>query len=394
MRFRLLVAAISIATMCNAANFDEIVDSIYSNNIEVKAIEHRLAGDAAAIRSTNNLEATSIDFEYLFGQKAVGDKYAIGIAQGFEWLGVYSSRNKRNNASISALTYAATAQKIGIRQNIEQICIDLVYINKQIALKRQLQNNMLTLRESYNKGFNKGEITIIDINKLNITILDIDRTLKSLYLQQNALFESLKAANSSDGLTADILNLLTEYPNSGLKDFGYYANIIEHFDPDIRSSQAAGEASKWDASTAKMQNLPSFAVGYKYVDELGDKFHGITASLSIPIFSNRHKTKSSRAYSIAAQYATTQLNVSKLTQLSSDYKAALSLQEQIGSYKNTLTDENIAVLNKALNASQISLLDYIMEVNFFIEATDNLLSMEHEYQSLLSKINKYSCLIN
>ena len=38
MRFRLLVAAISIATMCNAANFDEIVDSIYSNNIEVKAI--------------------------------------------------------------------------------------------------------------------------------------------------------------------------------------------------------------------------------------------------------------------------------------------------------------------------------------------------------------------
>lgn len=269
-----------------------------------------------------------------------------------------------------------------------------MYINKQIALKRQLQNNMLTLRESYNKGFNKGEITIIDINKLNITILDIDRTLKSLYLQQNALFESLKAANSSDGLTADILNLLTEYPNSGLKDFGYYANIIEHFDPDIRSSQAAGEASKWDASTAKMQNLPSFAVGYKYVDELGDKFHGITASLSIPIFSNRHKTKSSRAYSIAAQYATTQLNVSKLTQLSSDYKAALSLQEQIGSYKNALTDENIAVLNKALNASQISLLDYIMEVNFFIEATDNLLSMEHEYQSLLSKINKYSCLIN
>ena len=377
MRFRLLVAAISIATMCNAADFNEIVDSIYSNNIEVKAIEHRLAGDAAAIRSTNNLEATSIDFEYLFGQKAIGDKYAIGIAQGFEWPGVYSSRNKRNNASISALTYAASAQKIGIRQNIEQICIDLVYINKQIALKRQLQNNMLTLRESYNKGFNKGEITIIDINKLNITILD-----------------SLKAANSSDGLTADILNLLTEYPNSGLKDFGYYANIIEHFDPDIRSSQATSEASKWDASTAKMQYLPSFAVGYKYVDELGDKFHGITASLSIPIFSNRHKTKSSKAYSIAAQYATTQLNVSKLTQLSSDYKAALSLQEQIGSYKNALTDENIAVLNKALNASQISLLNYIMEVNFFIEATDNLLSMEHEYQSLLSKINKYSCLVN
>ena len=157
MRFRLFVAAISIATICNAADFDEIVDSIYSNNIEVKAIEHRLAGDAAAIRSTNNLEATSIDFEYLFGQKAVGDKYAIGIAQGFEWLGVYSSRNKRNNASISALTYAATAQKIGIRQNIEQICIDLVYINKQIALKRQLQNNMLTLRESYNRVLTRGK---------------------------------------------------------------------------------------------------------------------------------------------------------------------------------------------------------------------------------------------
>lgn len=51
MRFRLFVAAISIATICNAADFDEIVDSIYSNNIEVKAIEHRLAGDAAAIRS-------------------------------------------------------------------------------------------------------------------------------------------------------------------------------------------------------------------------------------------------------------------------------------------------------------------------------------------------------
>ena len=50
------------------------------------------------------------------------------------------------------------------------------------------------------------------------------------------------------------------------------------------------------------------------------------------------------------------------------------------------------MLEKALSGGQISLLNYLLELRYFLEAQQTLLDLEFEYNSILAKLNKYSLL--
>lgn len=393
--FFVIAIATLTSQMLHASDIDELIGIIRQNNIDIKAVDARFNTSSLSIKSTNNLlDATSVDFEYEFGEKSVGDKYSIGISQGFNWPGLYNARSKADKAHISALSYVAIAQKCDILLNIKQICNELVFTNRQIALQSEMVNNMNRLKTAYDKGFERGEVSIIDVNKLKIEILDISRNLNILRSRRSVLTESLRTANGGIRLSDELVNGLTEYSSQELQPITYYSDLLDRYDPDLNNARIGLEASKYDVSVAKMQNFPGFSVGYKYTNELGDQFHGITAGITIPYFANSNNVGVSKAQQIAMQYEKEGLDISKQSELYADYTLASSLCSQIKDYGDALGKENIEVLNKALDGSQITLLDYITEVNFFIEATKNLLSMEYEYNSLITKIDRYSLIIS
>ena len=79
--------------------------------------------------------------------------------------------------------------------------------------------------------------------------------------------------------------------------------------------------------------------------------------------------------------------------IKNDYAQAVYLRSQIYSYNSVLTDSsNIEMLEKALSGGQISLLNYLLELRYFLEAQQTLLDLEFEYNSILAKLNKYSLL--
>ena len=50
------------------------------------------------------------------------------------------------------------------------------------------------------------------------------------------------------------------------------------------------------------------------------------------------------------------------------------------------------MLQKALEGGQISLLDYLLELRYFLEAQQTLLDLEFEYNTLMTDLNKYQLL--
>lgn len=99
----IMAAMVSVPAFADC--IEEIVSLVRTNNLDIKAIEAETDAADRDIRSTNNLKDTSFDFEYLFGNSAVGDKWGIGVAQEIDWPGLYSSRGKANASRISALNY-------------------------------------------------------------------------------------------------------------------------------------------------------------------------------------------------------------------------------------------------------------------------------------------------
>lgn len=79
--------------------------------------------------------------------------------------------------------------------------------------------------------------------------------------------------------------------------------------------------------------------------------------------------------------------------IKTDYSHIVTAKSQIHSYNNVLeSGNNEKMLQKALEGGQISLLDYLLELRYFLEAQQTLLDLEFEYNTLLTDLNKYQLL--
>ena len=372
---------------------EEIVSLVRTNNLDIKAIEAETDAADRDIRSTNNLKDTSFDFEYLFGNSAVGDKWGIGVAQEIDWPGLYSSRGKANASRISALNYLGEWKCLTILVEAKRICLEIIDINKQICLNNRIVADMSQIKDAYDKGFDHGEISVLDVNKLKIEMLNTNRRTKELAVKRRQLTERLKALNGNNELPSGIVDNLTEYPAVHLSGRSVYEERMMQHDPERMYYSMLDEAEERQVSVTKMQQLPSFSVGYKYAYELGDKFNGFTVGVSLPLFSSRNKVASAKARKISAQFARQSDEVAKTSQMMVWYDEATELKGQIDEYKAVLGDKtNVKLLRKALDAGQISLLDYLMEMRYFIDAHNQLLELELRYNNLIVDIDKYSLL--
>ena len=144
---------------------------------------------------------------------------------------------------------------------------------------------------------------------------------------------------------------------------------------------------------AKLGWLPKFSVGYKFANELGDKFNGIEVGMALPIFSNINKVKIAKSAQLSAQFNEQDILTETSTEIKSNYAQVVYLKSQIYSYNAILKDStNLDLLKKALDGGQITLLNYLLELRYFLEAEQTLLDLEFEYNSILTSLNKYSLL--
>ena len=73
------------------------------------------------------------------------------------------------------------------------------------------------------------------------------------------------------------------------------------------------------------------------------------------------------------------------------YGQAQALEISRKAYQTALSSQqNELLLNKALKAGQISMLDYFVEINMLYESIQNYLDIEKEYQTILAQLFQYT----
>lgn len=392
-----IILALAILPMFNASikadNYiDGILSSVLTNNIDIKATELQLSRDSIDISSTNYLEDPSVDFEYLFGAKDVGDKWAIGISQGFDWPSVYRVRRQANNSKLRALAYTASIKRLEILYQAKVLCLDIINLNKQIAIQESLHNHYTDMYNNYSQAFNKGEITILDINKLRIELINITQYLEQLKIKRNEVIENLSTLNGGNKIES--IENEKEYPIEEFMSLDTYVMQYGEYDPECNYYSEMNNAFDAEYSVARMGWLPKFNIGYKYSNEIGDSFNGFTVGASIPLFANRKKTNAAKAQEIANYFEMNNIENANISRIKTTFAKAVSLKEQLETYRNAVDIEaNQKLLYKALDTHQISLLDYIQEMIYFVNAENKMLEIEYEYYSTMTELNKYSLLL-
>ena len=383
------IALMALAPNIEANNIDYVLQQIKLNNTQLKALNAEIEAQTADIKSSNNLSDPTIDGAYLFGVGSIGDKWELGVSQEFDWPGIYSARGKVNKARIEALAQSYAQKQIQIFSEARNICLEIICLNRRIKFENNILANLDSLYDKSLKGLEYGEISILDTNKLKIERLGVTQSIAGNKALLQAKIKQLEGLNGNIPLNE--VASLSDYPEQQLHSLDEYLSQMKASDPQLRQISSEIEASNKQVSVTRMQNLPKFSLGYRHVNEIGDHFNGVGVGLSIPVFENRGKNKAAKAQAIASQLSFDDVISTRTAEITASHQKAVAVRQQLDGYRDALLKcNNIEILDKALYGGQISLINYLLELRYFIEAQNALIDIEFEYNTLITDLNKYT----
>lgn len=389
-RYIILIASLVAMSAVAQSPIESILQSVADNNNNIKATQQDVSAAQTELSAENCLENTSFEFEYLWAEKQVpgGNKYGFSIMQGFDFPTVYGQRRKLINAQ-----NALGASQINyVRQSVlleaRNLYIKIVYLNKQIELVAEREKIARSLVDMYKTRLETGDANRLEVNKVEIDRLSQSSQLKMLINERQAVLADLVACNG--GMTLPIsAKQMEQYPIMTMPaSLEEVAAQWQEADANINMIRKQQQVAESFSAVSKEGWIPKFELGYKQAYEVGDMFYGLAVGVSLPLFktSNEVKTAQARALSLSLQsdVAKAELNA-EVSQL---YNEATTLSAALEDYTLLTEQNNRELLVKALQAGQISLIEYMSDIAQLNEAEENRLMLEYQYYLALSNLDR------
>jgi outer membrane protein TolC len=137
--------------------------------------------------------------------------------------------------------------------------------------------------------------------------------------------------------------------------------------------------------------LPSFSAGYMSEKVAGEHFQGITLGISIPLWENKNRVKQAKAAVIAAATRQEDSKQQFYHQLQNLYGQTQGLKSIADNYKASLTAlDSTDLLKKALDAGEISVLEYVVEMGLYYDVVKQALEAEKDYRKAQAELEAVS----
>lgn len=367
---------------------DRIIESIVASNPELAALKAQTAVDVASLAPENNLTDPEVEFTHQWGQKGIGTKWGIDASQSFDWPGLYSSRKKANEAVRHALEMEYEVKLNEVKYEARCGLTDAFFARKKIMLQTHQLNIIDSLQKIYDKGASRGEVSLLDVNKLKIERIRVAAKLTDAQIAYDNAVGKLQLL--SKGNIAESLPGLDEYDSPTLLPASVYISRAVESSPYIGLSEARRKANDAQLDVNRKAGLPGFSVGYMHEYELGDHFNGVKIGMTLPVFSNRHKKEV-----LLAQQELNNVDLeNKLaeieTDINSDCSKIIRLDKDINSYIEVLTtNDNPRLLGIALGARHITLIQYLTEMNYFLDAAECLIDLQVQREQIMNRLLRY-----
>ncbi len=393
MNFRKIIISVSAVlisvSVAAAADYRSMIRTVAGNNQALKAERIAAEADITVLQAENNLPDPEVGFEHRWGRNGIGNKWGISVSQGFDWPGVYSARGSAVSTASKAMQFLNRSNMLDKMLEIKQAMIDIVYARKNFEVSRQILSYIDELYAATKKGVDHGEITRLDLNKIAIERVGVSQRIAAQERTLNQNIAALESLNGGENCS-EIVAQLNDYPEDVLLSADQYVDMIRNNDPQYEANSLMSRSSKQMAKAARRSSLPGFNLGYIYEYELGERFNGATISISVPIFSPRRKVKAATLESSAYELQNVALLADRTTALLADRDAAVSLMGEIDQYREIFDrDDNIRLLKKAYEGGQISLMEYLQDMNYFLTAQQEYMTTIYEYHLTMARLNKY-----
>lgn len=370
------------------SGIQEVLRSIEKNNKAIQAGMQLSESQKLEARIGNYLPNPTVELNQLWTDKSIGkNANELAVVQSFDFPSAYAHKNKlaKLKADNADRQYAITRQQILL--NAQQICQEIIFLRKQKQLLDNRLKNAEHLEVLYNQRFACGDINQLDLNKIRLEKINAQHASRKNTASLRSQQEQLQALNG--GLPIEFTD--TDYsPVTALPEFELLETEYLAADPTLKSLQGESETAEREIKVSRALSLPKFDIGYRHNGGSDEKLNGFRIGMSIPLWENRNTVKQAKAVAAyTALNAESNIQMLKAT-LRELYLQAKSLQSTKEEYANALhSQRNEEMLNKALEAGQISSLDYFIEISILYDSIQNFLDIEKEYHNLTAQLLQY-----
>ena len=245
--------------------------------------------------------------------------------------------------------------------------------------------NAQRIADTYRIRLDKGDADILEYNKAKLNLTAIQTERAKVEAEQVALLAELKRMNGGK----EIFFTQDEFTPPVLPaDFEEWYSNAEAKNPVLQYVKGEVNIGKEQVKLSRALSLPKFTTGYMSETVVGEQFRGITLGVSIPLWENKNRQRHAQARVKASETALEDTRLQFYTRLQGLYHKASILQQNALELRRSITENrNDALLKKALDSGEISLLDYLMEIGYYYDAVIQALVVERDYEQALAELS-------
>ena len=386
---------LTVALFCGLAglhaqtgSIERVLKSIEQNNRELQAGEQNTRAEKLDVRNENNLEDPSVSYSRKFGeQDGVGPEMEFAVTQGIDFPTLYAQRRQYGKLQGRALDLQQAVLRRDILLRAKELCLDLIRLNQLKALYGQRLKNAEELNALFDERFEKGDVNILEVNKVKMELMNLRAIVAENDAAYRTALQNLLAMNGNMPLEFDE----TVYPLvPELRSLEQVRDEVMGADYALKQAQAGSEAARKLVKVNRHGWLPKLEVGYGREGGSDAMLNGFVVGVSVPIFSNRGKVKAARARQAGAELAQEQVAQQVEADIQSLFNEATRLRASMQAYDTGLMDKTLSALKQAVEAGQLSVLDYYSEAETVYASQEKLVDLENRYQKVVAQLYKNS----
>lgn len=380
--FALCGCLASFGALAQSTTIDSILTQVEQNNKELKALSEYFESKRLELKSGNNLPDPQLGAYYLpFGKHSTGDYTEFEISQSFEFPTVYSSRGSLIEHQTAQLELDYQVKRQEILAQAKEYCINLIFLKKRLDTEFLRAGQAKRVFDQVQELYEKQQVGILELNKAKVAWMQ--EQFKIRQIKSDLKNVTLLLTNVNGG--TEIRFSSSEYGASLIlaeKDSVWQERQIK--DPELAQLKQQETIAQQSLRLAKNKSLPNLTVGFNSQGVFGERFSGVYAGVTIPLWSNRNKVKAAESEVDFQRTFTSSRTLQVYASFEKQYNDYQIMLSKFKAYEVTLSGLNSdELLFQAYRLGELSFLEYYLELQFYRQAYDAML--EIQYQLHISK---------
>ena len=368
-----------------AQDWSTILPAIEQNNKSLQALRQEVEAEKAANHVGIAPANPEVEFSYLWGHGAEeGSRMDLSVSQSLPLSTLLGYQSRLAKQQDLRADLRLKVERTAVLLQAQQTCIDIVYTNAMLHEYGKRLAHAQTLADAYRQKFDAGNANALEYNKVRLNLATAQGEYQRLLTERSTLLEQLASLNGGEAIVLNDSVFEGVLPPA---DFDSWYAEAETRSPMLAYVRQEVAVAKADARLSKAEWLPDLSVGYMSEGMTGNYYNGVTVGVSVPLWQNSHRVRQAKASAEAAQLRADEQKQLFLSTLCTQYAAVMGLQKTWQGYHEALLLTNSAdLLLQALQAGQISMLEYMMELSIYYDATAQALAAQRDYYTALAEL--------